>query len=556
MGDYHPSVTCPGSSCKEVCKCNSEYGETSCSKRGDNYTIFLGLGFCMNLLNGSIVYGECPYASSKWRIRIDKSLFYSFQYNELFHNNSMCDDLNRDHIICSHCKEGYGVAIYSSSWYCTPCTLGGYAWLLYIVLETVPVTVFFLVVVFFNVQATSPPMTGFILSNQILVSFVRNQIFLVPLLEAYPNVRYVVGIGLILSGFWNLDFFRDVIPHFCVTHHLTNLGVINLRCSFTIYPFLLIVILVVCVKLYNQGIQPIVCLWKPIHQYFARHRRAFNANASLVDAMATFLLLSYFKIASIVVYYFQLITIYTPCDNSYSYRTYLIKPDENRLLLHQIPIIIVLVALMVLVLPPILLITYPTKIFRKCLTRARLSNWQPLHMFVEKFQGDYKDGTQGTYDYRFLSGIYLFFRIALVTWSHSKQYFHNSLDTEMNFVLFLAVIFFALVRPYKKNYMNILESLLFTVCWFINYFYFKFLHSSHNSTLYLVLTFILAATPMVAFILYCGYRCINAWIRRNKLLANILRRCTARRHVSEEESETLPESFADRLQNPGRYGSL
>ena len=83
MGDYHPSVTCPGSSCKEVCKCNSEYGETSCSKRGDNYTIFLGLGFCMNLLNGSIVYGECPYASGKWRIRIDKSLFYSFQYNEL-----------------------------------------------------------------------------------------------------------------------------------------------------------------------------------------------------------------------------------------------------------------------------------------------------------------------------------------------------------------------------------------------------------------------------------------------------------------------------------------
>ena len=158
MGDYHPSVTCPGSSCKEVCKCNSEYGATSCSKRGDNYTIFLGLGFCMNLLNGSIVYSECPYASGKWRIRIDKSLFYSFKYSELFLNNSMCDDLNREHILCSRYKEGYGVAIYSSSWYCTPCRLGGYAWLLYIALETVPVTVFFLVVVFFNVQATSPSM--------------------------------------------------------------------------------------------------------------------------------------------------------------------------------------------------------------------------------------------------------------------------------------------------------------------------------------------------------------------------------------------------------------
>ena len=174
-GDYHPSIYCPGSYCKEICKCNSEYGVTRCSKRGDNYTIFIALGFYMNLLNGSVAYGECPYASSKWRI--DKFVYYSFQYNELFLNNSMCDDLNRDHILCSHCKEGYGVAIYSSSWYCSPCMLGGYAWLLYIALETVPVTVFFLIVIFFNVRATSPPMTGFILFNQILVSSIVSKPF-------------------------------------------------------------------------------------------------------------------------------------------------------------------------------------------------------------------------------------------------------------------------------------------------------------------------------------------------------------------------------------------
>ena len=69
---------------------------------------------------------------------------------------------------------------------------------------------------------------------------------------------------------------------------------------------------------------------------------------------------------------------------------------------------VILVALMVLVLPSMLLSTYPPKVFRKCLAHT---NWQPLHMFVKKFQGDYKDGTQGTYDYRFLSGIYLVFRI-------------------------------------------------------------------------------------------------------------------------------------------------
>ena len=551
----HPSIHCPGSSCREVCKCNSdhEYGTTSCSKIGDNHTIFLRLGYCMTSSNGSVAYGPCPYASNKWRI--DKPGYYSFQYNKLFLNNSMCDDLNRHKVICSNCKEGYGLAIYSGSWYCSPCTLGGYAWLLYIALETVPVTVFFLAVVFFNVRATSPPMTGFILFNQILVTFLRNQIVLVPLLKTFPNAKYILSIGLTVSGIWNLDFFRDIIPHFCVTDHLTNFGTIVFRCFFAIYPFLLLVVLVVCIKLYNRGIKPFVCLWKPIHRYFARHRRAFNTNASLVDAMTTFLLLSYFNIATILVYFFQSTRIRILCGNSYSYTTFLIDPDGNHKLLQYIPVI--LVALVVLILPPFLLITYPSKIFRKCLARTRLNDWQPLHMFVEKFQGDYKDGTQGTYDYRFLSGIYLVFRIVLAVPLQSSSNVNSDYYNWMTSVLlFFVVIFFALVQPYKKRYMNILESLLFTICWLINSCYIKLVVRSRHKTLMFIMICILAAIPMCAFIFYSTYKCVKAWVRKNKWLAHILRWFTAQRKGRQEESETLIESFADRLQNPRRYGSL
>ena len=552
-GVSNPSIYCPGSSCREICKCNSEYGTTSCSKMRDNYTIFLRLGYCMNLLNESVTIGQYPYASSKWRT--DKFDHYSFRYNELFLNNSMCDDLNRQENLCSNCKEGYGVAMYSGSWYCSPCTLGGYAWLLYIALETVPVTIFFLAVVFFNVRATSPPMTGFILFNQILVTFLRNQIILVPLLKTFPNAKYILSIGLTVSGFWNLDFFRDIIPHFCVTHHLSNFGMIVFRCFFAIYPFLLLVVLVVCIKLYNRGIKPFVCLWKPIHRYFARHRRAFNANASLVDAMTTFLLLSYFNIVTILVYFFQWTRIRILCGNSYSYTTFLIDPDGSHKLLQYIPVI--LVALVILILPPFLLITYPSKAFRKCLARTRLNDWQPLHMFVEKFQGDYKDGTQGTYDYRFLSGIYLVFRVALaVPLQSSSNLSSDYYKRRTSALLFFVVIFFALVQPYKKRYMNILESLLFTICWLINYCYIELIVHSHHKILTFIMICILAAIPMCAFIFYSGYKCTKAWVRKNKWLAHILRWFTAQRQGRQEESETLIESFADRLQNPRRYGSL
>ena len=445
--------------------------------------------------------------------------------------------------------------MYSSSWYCTPCTLGGRAWLLYIALETVPVTVFFLAVLFFNVRATSPPMTGFILFNQILVIHLRNQLFIAPLLKIYPSGRYVVSIELTLSGFWNLDFFRDIIPHFCVSHGLKNLGMIHFRCLFTIYPFLLLVILVFCIRLYNRGVKPFVCLWKPIHQYFARHRRAFNANASLVDAMATFLLLSYFNFISIVVYYLYRVNINIPCGNSYSYLTFFIEPDGKNKLKYLIPVS--LVALVVLALPPILLIAYPSKVFRKCLARTILNNWQPLHMFVEKFQGDYKDGTQGTYDYRFLSGIYLLFRIYLAVQFHSSIYLNGGFYTwnDASILFFFPTLFLALVQPYKKRYMNTLESLIFAICWLINCCYIKSQQSSHSDPLNLLSICMLAAIPMCAFILYSGYRCINAWVGRCDWLVSIQRWCTAQRQGSGEESEVLIGSFADRLQNPERYGT-
>ena len=91
--DSHSSVYCPGSSCNEICKCNSEYGTTSC--RG-NCTIFLKLGYCMNLFNGSVAYGPCPCISSEWRI--DEPGYYSFEYNKL---NNLCGDLNREKNLCS-----------------------------------------------------------------------------------------------------------------------------------------------------------------------------------------------------------------------------------------------------------------------------------------------------------------------------------------------------------------------------------------------------------------------------------------------------------------------
>ena len=131
-----------------------------------------------------------------------------------------------------------------------------------------------------------------------------------------------------------------------------------------------------------------------------------------------------------------------------------------------------------------------------------------------------------------------------------------------------ASLFQALVQPYKKRYMNVLESLMFALCSLILptlrlcYIYLPALHSDNLVTVVAMLVVI--AIPMCAFLCYLTYKFIHCVYRsgwfRNTVL-NFLRKVTRRRGPGAEdralERETLDDSFADRLQQPCRYyGSL
>jgi len=81
---------------------------------------------------------------------------------------------------------------------------------------------------------------------------------------------------------------------------------------------------------------------------------------------------------------------------------------------------------------------------------------------VEAFQGQYKDGTNGTQDFRMVSALFLIFRIAVLL-AYSGN--HNSFDHAYvwlieSVVLFGASLFFSIVRPYKVNNLNTIDCLL------------------------------------------------------------------------------------------------
>ena len=70
-------------------------------------------------------------------------------------NESMCGPLNRKGLLCSECADGFGISITSFGYECTNCTGVWYAVPLFLVLEFVPVTVFYLTVLTFQISVTS-----------------------------------------------------------------------------------------------------------------------------------------------------------------------------------------------------------------------------------------------------------------------------------------------------------------------------------------------------------------------------------------------------------------
>ena len=92
---------------------------------------------------------------------------------------------------------------------------------------------------------------------------------------------------------------------------------------------------------------------------------------------------------------------------------------------------------------------YPMRSFQRCLGYCTRIRWQFLHTFADAFQGCYKNGTNGTRDYRYFAGLYLLFRIVLLA----------ALISPMAYMWLILVLFavvvslsFSLFRPYKTNF--------------------------------------------------------------------------------------------------------
>ena len=185
-----------------------------------------------------------------------------------------------------------------------------------------------------------------------------------------------------------------------------------------------------------------------------------------VDVFATFLLLTYSKLIYQSV---QILSSQYVMKNGLSYgKVNLYDPTIPYMSSQHLPYVVVSLAIIVVFVipPPFILLLYTTRAFSAFLTRCKINGRfrVALHTFVEKFHGCYKDQLDGGRDMRCFSALYFFLRPVVIVIYLIRAFRFSYHMWFFAIVLFGGVaVLIAFVKPYKKSYMNFVDTLLLTL---------------------------------------------------------------------------------------------
>ncbi len=216
--------------------------------------------------------------------------------------------------------------------------------------------------------------------------------------------------------------------------------------------------------MHNADVRIIVQIWRPFLKLFSLFKQNWDLEGSIVKSFATFFLLSYLKIISVTFNLLVFTEMFVISNNSKNFihknALYYDASVEYSVREHlSFAILALFIGVFVGVFPLIFLVVYPAKWFQKCLNALKIQR-QVIDTFVNCYQGYYKDGTNGTRDYRWFSIVYFAFQLGIFTlFMIARSIFTYTVGT----IAVIVVMFLQLsLQPYKDEFKiyNITDSLL------------------------------------------------------------------------------------------------
>ena len=389
---------------------------------------------------------------------------------EMLINQSVCKYFHRTGLLCGDCEDGHSPLVLSYNLGCVECPDGHKNWWKFILVALVPLTFFYIFVLFFNINVTSSRLHGVVLFSQALSMPALVRLIISTSSQGNSQLLRTSQIFIIFYSFWNLDFLRSVIPNICL--NVTTLQALALDYLPALYSYVLILFSYFLIELYDRKLACIAIAWKPFHKLLTFFRKSWDIRTSVIDSFSTFFLLSYVKILSVSTDLLVPTKVYSLSSNksneSYYYALFY-TPSVTYFGQEHLPyaIIAVFILTVFVVIPTAVLIVYPFQFFQKCLSVFPF-NWHFLHAFVDSFQGCYKDGTEpGTFDCRWFSTIMLLIQpMILIVYTITLSMIFFVYATIFIVIFLIAMIN---VQPFKKvsgHYpsTDIVFYLLFSLC--------------------------------------------------------------------------------------------
>ena len=399
-----PGLFCEGGQCEcgvypnYIVSCNgttSSVLECNCVTFNEEKKVVLA-GACLYGCRGqsnknSNVYHPLP--------RIGKAL-----------NNAMCkSSYNRTVTLCGRCLPDHYPLAYSFNMTCILCPHANRNWWRYVIAAYLPLTLFYIIILFF-INIISSHLFAIVVVSQILTKPAISRVMLSTLnSDSYAGGSYITLVRVLLSlhGIWNLDFFRPFYSDICLG--MGPLPTLALDYAIAVYPLLLMIITYLLIVLYDKNYRVITMMWRPLRFLFSYYRRNWDVRTSVIDAYATFFLLSFTKFLSVSFDLLIPTRVYELHQHHYNYSLGLFNAaDIEYFGSEHFPygIQAIIMCLFFVILPVTTLALYPFTFFQRFLNLFPV-RWYILHTFMDAFQGNYKNGTQpGTRDCRWFSSLY------------------------------------------------------------------------------------------------------------------------------------------------------
>ena len=560
-----PPLTCsenncpPGLFCKEGhCECGKVYPSNLIHCNGSRSFVLKYTCVTFHEDTQLTSIGACIRALNRTKSRgnlASDTIYHLLPGNVSQLDDMMCRPLNKTGTLCGRCLPDHYSLAYSFNMTCIPCPHACWNWFRYIMAAYLPLTLFYLLILFFKINTTTSHLFAVVYCCQTMTMPVNmRSIFNEVEHDTNSHSFMVIVTKLMYSlyGIWNLDFFRPFYLDLCLG--IGILPTLALDYVIAVYPLLLILISYLLIVLHRNNFRVVTILWRPFHALFSLFRRNWDIRTSVIDAFATFFFLSNVKFFSVSFDLLIPTAVYQLYPDHYNYTFGLYyAADVEYFGSEHLPfgtLAIVMLCVFV-ILPCTVLALYPFAFFQKFLNLFPFP-WYILHTVVDSFYGCYKDGTQpGTRDYRWCLSIFFTIRLCqFLLYAIPDKVVYNLIDS---LILVLLITLMAVVQPFKSPRHNTITIIFLQLIAFISIAATSISVTVTIAPEYLYFFYVLAgiayAVPLLFFIASSLY-----WMYAQRRFGlNAFLRFKAWRQGYTRILSASNDSLPDRIENSGEY---